>query len=882
MRFALLVALASSLASGATVSGRIQDAGGNGVAGMQVRLWGPTPKGYSSLAGYTTTADGAGNFTFGGVADGAYLLDTRMPNGVDGNWGDRWYDSDGDGYEQSGADVLNVTAAGLSGLVITVEQLGGMDGRAVNTSSAPQGGLIARAELMSNRAVHHNDTTKSIVERPGEFSFRGLRTGPTRLVLHDPNFTFADTVVPNYGISGGNVLQAGNVTMQGADNSAHEPNNSDADSSSGIDSTLFRSTPPQPYDATATIGPRSAQDTDWYCFDALRADRYLVTVRGTLTLEDNSVVTSPWVDPMVSLWSGGSLLAQNDDGPGLGLGSRLDTGELGSDGRYCVVVSTFGDSSWNGAGQTSAGPYALHIEMGNRRPLLTVTLPNGTPLNGPVTIDETDSIGFRFNFLDPDQNLTGGSVEIRDASGNVVGGATMNVATGSYVINWTASQTSARNGPYEFVGTVTDGEFTATATATVIVNGVNLPPTVPVLKSPDAGAIVGTRTPDLVCLEGTDPDEETLTYEFELTLVADGGVLNGSVAGVTGGWKADAGTPRPEVTFTTPLLPENAQVRWRARSFDGTASNGHSPWTNVWTFFVDSSNDAPTMPVLTKPTNGETILVRKATLQATNPIDPEGDAVTLQFEVASDMAFTTLIETSAPVPTALGSTTTMYTMAQNLEWGGSYFARARGFDSRGAETPYSNVNQFNVRANSSPTAPALGSPFNNCGATGFTVTQPPGQITVPNVNDVEMDVITVEVQLFHAADDPATATPLFATTVNQQGALDTIVLFTGVQWENGDYRVRTRFKDPYNTTAWTECVFTLAVAPPRPDAGISDAGTGGGSGSDAGVADAGTGGSGGGSTQAAKPGCGCSSADPLSMAALFMVLAQALRSRRRH
>jgi MYXO-CTERM domain-containing protein len=220
-------------------------------------------------------------------------------------------------------------------------------------------------------------------------------------------------------------------------------------------------------------------------------------------------------------------------------------------------------------------------------------------------------------------------------------------------------------------------------------------------------------------------------------------------------------------------------------------------------------------------------------------------------------------------------------MAQNLEWGGSYYARAKGLDSRGAETPYSNVNQFNVRANSSPTAPALGTPFNNCGATGFTVTQPPGQITVPNVNDVEMDVITVEVQLFKASDDPATATPLFATAVNQQGALDTLVLFTGVQWANGDYRVRTRFKDPYNTTAWTECVFTLAVAPPMPDAGMSDAGTGGGSGSDAGVADAGTGGSGGGSTQATKPGCGCSSADPVSLTVLWLALAQLLRSRRR-
>lgn len=882
MRFALLMAFASSLALGASVTGRVQDPGSNGLSGMEVRLWGPTAKGYVITS--TTLTNGAGDFSFS-AAEGSYKLDTRMPNGLSGNWGDRWYDADGDGYDPAGADVLTLTSAGLSGLTITVELFGGMDGTAVNAASAPQGGLNARAELMSNRAAHHNDTTKSSAERPGEFSFRGLRPGATRLVLHDPNYTLADTVVPNFTITSGGVLGAGTVTLQAADNTAHEPDNGESDSAAGLDGSLFRATPPLPFDATASIGPRSAQDTDWYCFDALAPDRFLVTVRGTLRLEDSSVVDSPWLDPMVSFWrvSSGSgqplgRLSENDDGAGLGLGSRLDTGELGSDGRYCVVVSTFGDSTWSGAGQTSAGPYALHVEVGNRRPLLTVTLPNGTPVTGPITLDETDSIGFRFAFLDPDGNLTGGTVEIRDASGVVVGGATMNVSTGSYVITWTASQTSARNGPYEFVGTVTDGEFTATATATVIVNGVNLPPTTPQLASPDAGATVTSHTPELVCLEGTDPDEETLSYEFELTLVADGGVRSGTVAGVTGGWKADAGTPRPQVTYTALTLPENAWVRWRARAYDGTASNGHSPWTGTWTFFVDGLNDPPSTPSLTKPLVGEEVLVRRPTLQATNPIDPEGDAVSLQFEVASDLTFTTPVQTSALIATALGASTTQYTLTQDLEWGGVYFARVKALDGRGASTPYSNVNQFRVRDNTSPTAPTLGAPFGACAA-GLTLSQPPGQLTVPNVNDVELDPITIEVQLFHASDDPDTATPLFTTTATQQGVLDTTVLFTGVSWSDGDYLLRVRFKDPWNTTAWTGCVFTLTT-PVVPDAGSGDAGAGGGSGSDdAGVADAGTGGGGGAVTT--KPGCGCSAAEPLAVAGVWLALGQLGRRRQR-
>ena len=52
-------------------------------------------------------------------------------------------------------------------------------------------------------------------------------------------------------------------------------------------------------------------------------------------------------------------------------------------------------------------------------------------------------------------------------------------------------------------------------------------------------------------------------------------------------------------------------------------------------FFVDVQNDAPAAPVLNKPADGEELIVRHATLDAQNPVDPEGDAVTLTFEVAS-------------------------------------------------------------------------------------------------------------------------------------------------------------------------------------------------------------------------------------------------------
>lgn len=885
MKSALVVALASSMAFGASVSGRIHD-GSAGVGGMQVRLWGLGPKGYSfqSPYGSVTTTDGAGNYVFTGVAAGSYKVDTRMPNGVSGNWGDRWFDAvppSADGYVMEDADVFPLGATdSLPGLDIQVEVNGGFDGRAVNQSNVNQGGVQSRAELISDRRVHHNDTTRNDAFWPGLFSFRGLRPGATRLILHDPNYNLADTIRTPIAVTSNTAPTISNVVMAPAPTDPREPNNSATATGSAFDATLFRGATPGTFLATGAIGPRSSGDTDWYCFDGLATDRFIIQVGGTLTLEDNTVVPSPWVDPVVSFWSGATKLGEDDDS-GSGVASQLDTGELGTAGRYCVVVSTFGDTAWNGTNQNSAGPYALSIALGNRRPSLTASF-NGSPAT-MINANEGDALAIALDFTDPDGNITGGTFELRDAQNTVVAGGTFSTATGTYTVNWTASQTAQRGGPYQLVATVADGEFTTTATVNIVIAGVNVAPSAPQLFFPDAGATVTTRTPTLVCLEADDVDEETLSYEFELSW-ADGGAQSGTVTGVDGGWRFDAGT-LPEVHYAATAIPENSLVTWRVRAFDGTALNGYSVWSDEWTFFVDSINDPPGTPVLNKPADGEELMTRAATLEASNPVDPEDEDVTLRFEVARDLAFTNVVVNSGQVPTTVGSTTTSWTVPMNLDWGTTYFGRVTATDARGASSPRSNVNEFRVRMNSSPTPPMLS------GLTCGTVNVAPTQVTVGNVSDVEQDAIQVEVKVFLASQDPATATAIFSQTVAQQGMADTVVSLSSVPWmEDTEYRVRVRFLDGFNMTAWTECVLTLdAMTPPTGGgAGATGGGTastgggagstGGGSGATGGGSEAmgggeGTGGgdgAGGGGEGVAKPGCGCTAVDPLAPFALLL------------
>jgi hypothetical protein len=936
MKLLPVVLLVPLVASAASVSGRVTD-GATGLAGMEVRLWALTAKGYSFAPpnGQVVLTNATGDYAFTNVPAGSYKVDTRMPNGFSGNWGDRWLDVAApmaNGYVPEDADVLELTAASaLTGVDIAVQLNGGFDGRVVNGSSQPQVGIFARAELVSDRRVHHNDTSKSLSVRLGEISFRGQVPGETRLVLHDPNYVLGDTIRTGLTVVSNTAPGIGDTAMAPAPADALEPNNAHSDANATFDGGGFRLAVPEAFRARGAIGPRNSGDTDWFCFEAVAGDRYVIDVAPTLTLEDGGVVDGPWFDPVASFWEvdAGLKLAEDDD-TGPGRAARVDTGELANPGRHCAVVSAFGDTAWNGSNQGSAGTYALTIAMGNRRPALAVSS-NGAPAPVPpakLTIAEAESVTLDALFSDPDGNLSGGTFELRDAQNAVVSAGSVNLSTGAFSFTWTAPQTGARGSPYTFTVQVTDGEFTRTVTVVIEVTSVNLAPGLPTLLSPDAGASVATRTPTLVCAETFDLDEETLTYEFELTW-DDGGVQTGSVVGVDGGWFADAGTAPPEVALAAAALPENARVSWRVRAFDGNAANGYSPWTAPWTFFVDSINDPPPAPVLTKPADGEELLVRRPTLEATNPVDPEGEAVTLTFQVAADVAFTAVVHTSPATPVTTGSTHTMYTLPLDLNWGGSYYARATATDTRGGVSPASNVNHFTVRANTAPTPPAFGAPLASCGSSGLTVMAAPTTLVVPNVADVEQDAITLQLELFNAADNPATATPLFSQTAAQQGTADTTFTIAGVAWvEDASYRVRVRALDGLNITAWTECVFTLNAMSGTGGGGGSATGggsgtgggsatgggtgggsatgggtgtgggsaTGGGTGTGGGSAtgggtgtgggdpgtgggEPGTGGGAGGGDPAATPGCGCTAVDPL--ASLALVLALALRRRRR-
>src|SRR4051812_13235319 len=97
-----------AVSAGATLSGKISDPANNGVAASEVRLWARAGKGFSFTAtgGQLVMTAGDGTFTFNNVPAGDYLVDTRPSGG----FGDRWYDTDGNGYVAQDADLVHLVS----------------------------------------------------------------------------------------------------------------------------------------------------------------------------------------------------------------------------------------------------------------------------------------------------------------------------------------------------------------------------------------------------------------------------------------------------------------------------------------------------------------------------------------------------------------------------------------------------------------------------------------------------------------------------------------------------------------------------------------------------------------------------------------------------
>jgi hypothetical protein len=154
----------------------------------------------------------------------------------------------------------------------------------------------------------------------------------------------------------------------------------------------------------------------------------------------------------------------------------------------------------------------------------------------------------------------------------------------------------------------------------------NNPPGLLVLDSPQDGAVVGGEVA-LVVGEGSDPDGDPITYEFEVFDAQTGARVAGQ-AGLT----ASDGEVRWVVNAA---LVEDTLYGWRARAWDGDV-NG--PWLDADpnlspapTFVYSNRNDAPSEPVLLRPL--AVASSARPTFEALPARDPERRALVYRFSL---------------------------------------------------------------------------------------------------------------------------------------------------------------------------------------------------------------------------------------------------------
>jgi prenyltransferase beta subunit len=307
-------------------------------------------------------------------------------------------------------------------------------------------------------------------------------------------------------------------------------------------------------------------------------------------------------------------------------------------------------------------------------------------------------------------------------------------------------------------------------------------PSAPALISPVNGADVDTFTPALTVSNASDPNDEKLTYEFEI--YAESGlttlISSGTVSETAG---ATAWAPAAPLT-------ENLTYFWRARAWDEKL---YSPWMAPASFRVNTVNDPPTAPTIASPTDGTDVAVLTPALIVNNASDPDSANLTYNFDIALDPGFTQIVATAKGI--AGGQGTTSWTVPTALRENGRYYWRAQADDWL-IEGPWSTTARFQVNtANDAPGAPVITSPIN-----GSTVTALETDVVVTNSIDPDSIGLTY---YFEADTAPTFDSPdIIRSGVVSEGEAGTIWHINGLR-DNMHYYLRVKAGDGAADSPWS-------------------------------------------------------------------------------
>jgi len=312
---------------------------------------------------------------------------------------------------------------------------------------------------------------------------------------------------------------------------------------------------------------------------------------------------------------------------------------------------------------------------------------------------------------------------------------------------------------------------------TFLVNTSNNAPTAPTINNPVNGQEVTTLSPTLTVNNSVDADLDDLTYFFE----ADKAVS----------FNTPSVEQSPEITeeanctsWYPSKLDDNTVYYWRARAYDGAA---YGQWI-IGSFFLNISNDSPSMPIIYNPRDNTQVDVLSPTLVVESSIDADHDQITYEFEIYEDTNKSILI-------TSINGALTSWPVDMVLVDNGNYYWRVRAVDEHGAASDWTAFVSFLVNINHPPKEPTLNNPVS-----GGTVTSLTPTLSVNNARDQENDVLYYEFEVY--ADKNLASTNNVAFSSLPQGNLITSWQVFPALNDNTTYYWRVRANDSVLVGSW--------------------------------------------------------------------------------
>ncbi|HVV84913.1 MAG TPA: hypothetical protein VHE35_17735 [Kofleriaceae bacterium] len=248
------------------------------------------------------------------------------------------------------------------------------------------------------------------------------------------------------------------------------------------------------------------------------------------------------------------------------------------------------------------------------------------------------------------------------------------------------------------------------AACSFFTNTVNEAPGIPRIDSPAFGAQVNTFTPVLEVDNATDPDLDPLHYQF--SLYSDPALSNQVTATPPAGVAEGAnGTTSWQVPAAANLMEDHFYY-WHVRACDPENLCGGDSATGQ--FFVTTTNAPPEAPPIVSPQNGSTVGTLRPDLVILNADDADFDPLVYDWDLATDLTFTTIIDGAANVPPQ-GAQSTALELSNDLLEDHRYCLRVRSDDGQ-AQSHY-NVACFLVSEHDdAPSVPTLEEPSDGMGA----------------------------------------------------------------------------------------------------------------------------------------------------------------------